>query len=186
MDLYEKGNARLNGIDCSPSLFLRLAKHSGVAAVDWLTMGSLRDSENWFLTFDSTDDTLAGATTQSEMKSWFTRAGYSDVREDANLVRHQRDTDNMDKASELYAGGYRVCLLIDYQMIEVADQSKSGSAIGLDRHWVVLRSKMDRSGGNVKMTIYTWGEGNRQVPRSGNLPLSDFLENYYGYVAGKP
>jgi hypothetical protein len=36
------------------------------------------------------------------------------------------------------------------------------------------------------MTIFTWGNGNYQVPQSGVLPLDDFLENFYGYVAAKP
>jgi hypothetical protein len=55
-----------------------------------------------------------------------------------------------------------------------------------DRHWVVLRSKIDRSGGNAKMKIFTYGNGNYQVPEKGVLPLDDFLMNYYGYVAAKP
>ena len=36
------------------------------------------------------------------------------------------------------------------------------------------------------MNIFTWGDGNYQVPQSGALPLDDFLMNYYGYVAAMP
>jgi len=114
------------------------------------------------------------------------RAGYSDIRQDANLVRHQRDTDNMDEASRLFSAGYRVCLLIDDLMLYGSKQAQSGSMVFKDRHWIVLRSKIDRSGGNVKMTVFTWGDGDYHVPQGEPLPLDRFLENYYGYVAGKP
>jgi hypothetical protein len=187
MDMYEKGTALLGGLRVTPGKGVRDYSPPSwkIDPIDWLTMASLRDSENWFCSYDNADKTFQGATTQLEMAWWYNRAGYSDVTEDANLARHQRDTNNMDAASRLYSAGYRVSLLIDGQMIDVDEQGKSGSAFFKDRHWVVLRSKIDRSSG-VKMTIFTWGEGNRQVPQKGTLPLSDFLENYYGYVAGKP
>jgi hypothetical protein len=187
-DLYEKGAANLVNLSIRPKGdILHYSPPSWkIAPVDWLTLASIRDSENWFLDYDTADAELAGATTPMEMVWWFDRAGYSDMKEDANFVRHQRDTDNMDEASRLFSAGYRVCLLIDDQMIKTEHQAESGSAVLKDRHWVVLRSTIDRSGGNVKMTIYTWGDGHRQVPQSGVLPLDDCLMNYYGYVAAKP
>ena len=187
--LYERGTAVLGGLPVTPHDSVRQyapPRSKDIHSVDWMTMASLRDSENWFFSYDTADKEFAGATTPFELVWWFTKAGYSDVKEDANLTRHQRDTDNIDDASRLFAAGYRVCLLIDSQMLETAHQAESGSALLADRHWIVLRSKIDHSGGNIKMTVFTWGEGNRQVPQTGTLPLSDFLENYYGYVAGKP
>ena len=198
IDLYEKGEAKLNRLSVKPMSGVRhYFSASKIDPIDWLTMASLRSSENWFFADIFDDPTgegflgeqregLFGATTQMEMAWWFDQAGYRDIREDANLARHQRDTKNMDEASRLFAAGYRVCMLIDYQMIETRHQSESGSMILMDRHWVVLRSMIDRSGGNVKMNIFTWGDGNYQVPKSGALPLDDFLMNYYGYVAAMP
>jgi hypothetical protein len=186
IDMYERGTAHLGGLSITPRDVVRQYSPPSfkIDPVDWVTMASLRDSENWFCAYDTADKTFQGATTPFELVWWFNKAGYSDVKDDFNLVRHQRDGENMDEASRLFSAGYRVCLLIDYQMIETQHQAESGSMA--DRHWVVLRSRIDRSGGNVKMTIFTWGDGNRQVPQSGVLRLDDFLENYYGYVAGKP
>jgi hypothetical protein len=186
--LYDNGTARLRGLVVTPDPAVRQYSPPSwkIDPVDWLTMASLRDSESWFFTYDTADKEFAGATTQYELARWFDKAGYSDVRDDVNLARHQRDTDNLDEASRLFSAGYRVCLFIDYQMIETEKQAESGSRLGLDRHWIVLRSRIDRSSGNVKMTIHTWGNENREVPQSGLLPLDDFLKNYYGYVAGKP
>ncbi|MBR0869398.1 hypothetical protein JQ633_03440 [Bradyrhizobium tropiciagri] len=188
MDMYENGAAKIHRFLIKPSGALRAyALPAGaVDPVDWLTMSSLRNSEDWFIHFDSTDGTLSGATTQMELAWWFDQAGYTGIKEDANIARHQRDTDNMDEASRLYSAGYRVCLLIDDQMLYASKQTKSGSVVLRDRHWVVLRSKIDRSGGNVKMNIFTWGDGDYKVPQGDPLTVSQFLENYYGYVAAKP
>jgi hypothetical protein len=77
-------------------------------------------------------------------------------------------------------------LLIDDPMLYAGKQTKSGSVVLKDRHWVVLRSKIDRSGGNVKMNIFTWGDGDYKVPQGDPLTVGQFLENYYGFVAAKP
>lgn len=53
-------------------------------------------------------------------------------------------------------------------------------------HVVVLQSPIDRSGGYVKFKVFTWGQRDYQVPQGAALSEADFLENYYGYVAGKP
>jgi hypothetical protein len=184
--LYERGEAKMVNITIKPKEALRSFSPPSwqIAPVDWLTLASLRNSEDWFLHYDSTDGTLSGATTPMELAGWFNRARYSDVREDANLVRHQRSTANMDEASRLFSAGYRVCMLIGSNLIDIKHQAESSDI--RDDHWVVLQSTIDRSGGNVKMTIFTWGDEHRQVPEKGMLPLDDFLMNYYGYVAAKP
>jgi hypothetical protein len=203
IDLYEQGVARLRGLLITPDAAVRQYSPSTIDPIDWLTMASLRDSENFFFTYDTEDRELAGATTPSAIASWFSRAGYSDVRSDANLVR-QSDTDNMDEASRLLSAGYRVCLLINDEMLDppkpapasawpgafqerAEAEANRGSDIGLDRHWVVMRSPIDRSGGNVAMTVYQRGNRNTKIPPSGTtLRLLTFLVNYFGYVAAKP
>src|SRR5207248_9170222 len=92
----------------------------------------------------------------------------------------------MDDVFLLFFVGFRVCLFIYDPMIHQGTQAESGSRVLKDRHWVVLQSEIDRSGGIVEMTIYTWGDGHYKVPKSGVLSLDGFLMNYYGYVAGKP
>ncbi len=41
---------------------------------------------------------------------------------------------------------------------------------------------------SVSLKIYTWGDGKRTVPEDPNVPLalSNFLQNYHGFVAGRP
>jgi hypothetical protein len=188
-ELYERGAASLAGLSIEPSSDVRKNTPEAykIAPVDWMTMASLRNSGDWFLKFDSTDGGLSGATTTSDIVWWLTKAGYSDIQQDTNLLRHQRDTSSMDKASELFSKGYRVILQIDSNMIEEGKQDTSGSVWVKDRHWIVLQSPIDRSGGNVKMTVFSWGNAKHEVPEKGTaLSLDHFLENYFGYVAAKP
>jgi hypothetical protein len=71
-------------------------------------------------------------------------------------------------------------------MLDTKTQSKDSSI--LDRHWVILRSKVQIADGKVSFMIYTWGNAERTIPQDPSVPLSlsDFLENYHGYVAGRP
>jgi hypothetical protein len=189
IDLYEKGEARMDYETVEPQLWYRVTPPMDLDPADWLTMGSLRSSEDLFGFYMTPGGNLSGITTPYEMAEWFRRAGYSDVTNETNLTRHQRDTEDMEEASRLYSAGYRVCLLIDAQMVDVdkeGQQSESGSALLTDRHWVVLRSKIERIGENLKFTVYTWGEGNHQVPKKGVLSQQDFLMNFYGYVSARP
>ena len=129
------------------------------------------------------------------------KAGYSDVREDTNLTNMvHKGMGTVDTVNALFQKGYRVCLFISANMLEDItqsgkslsdpkysgedDQSRRGSI--MTRHWVVQRSLIDKTGGNIKLKIFTWGDGDFSVPvGSRNLTADQFLMNFYGYVAGK-
>ena len=204
IDMYEKGKANLGRLLIKPGSDVRdYTPPRSISPVDWLTMASIRDSENWFLDFDDTGriSDMAGITLPSEMEQWMRKAGYSDVRENTNLTNMMhKGIGTVDAANALYQKGYRVCLFISANMAEDMtqsgksltdwkdmgedDQSRRGSI--MTRHWVVQRSLIDKSGGNIKLKIFTWGNGDYSIPvGSRNLPAEHFLMNFYGYVAGK-
>jgi hypothetical protein len=61
LDLYEKGKAEFGRLMIKPGKDVRdYTPPWSVAHVDWLTMASLRDSENWFLDYDTADKEFAG------------------------------------------------------------------------------------------------------------------------------
>jgi hypothetical protein len=184
IDLYEKGKAKIGRLLIEPGKDVRsyLPSPAAIHPVDWMTMASVRDSENWLLDYDSAEKEFAGITMPGELAHWFRLAGYSDVREETN-VYFTKGTGTLDDASGLFAKGYRVVMFIAMQMLEAKNQTKSST---IPDHWVVLRSQIDRSGGKVKMKVFTWGYGEYQVPQAGDLSLDDFSKNFYGYVAGKP
>ena len=187
IELFEKGKAPLgrhNTISSHP--FLRYVNPgTNIDQADWMTLGSLRSSENWLVDYWSTDQEVGGITTAWELARWLGDAGYSDVREETNAVRDKGES-NLREASRLYEAGYRTILFIDSGMLKAETQSEDSGI--LDRHWVVLRSKVQIANGSVSLTVYTWGDGERTIPRMSSIPLAlgDFLQNYHGYVAGKP
>ncbi len=184
IDLFEKGTAKLKRLDIKPGEDVRnYQPPTTMDHVDWLTMASIRDSENLALDYDTARKQFAGITMPRELADWMRRAGYSDIQRDANAVI-DRDVETIDAANRLFAQGYRVCLFINTNMLYEDNQS-DGSVMA--EHWVVQRSPIDRANDKVKLTIFTWGKGNYQIPH-GSKPLSvdDFLNNFYGYVAGKP
>jgi hypothetical protein len=184
IDLYEKGKAKLNRLEIAPDEDVRNYRPPATMHhVDWLTMASIRDSENWFLDYDNADKEFAGITLPGELADWFRRAGYSKVEQDANLVASMGVTE-IDDANRLYDDGYRICLFIGANILTEKDQSKSSTTA---EHWAVQRSRIDRSNGMVKLKVFTWGDGEYQIPHgTKTLPVGNFLGNFYGYVAGKP
>jgi hypothetical protein len=187
IELFEKGEAPLGRHNTiSPHPFLRIINPgNNIDQGDWMTLGSLRSSENWLVDYWNTDQEVGGITTAWELARWLDDAGYSDVREETNAVR-DKDESNLREASRLYEAGYRTVLFIDSGMLKTKTQSDDSGI--LDRHWVVLRSKVQIANGNVSFMVYTWGEGERTMPQDPGVPLSlsNFLQNYHGYVAGKP
>ena len=170
----------------APNKFMR-ATNPGVHIdqADWMTLGGLRSSENFLVDYRNTDQELGGITTAWELARWLGDAGYRDVREETNALRDKGE-DNLREASRLYEAGYRTILFINSDMLEMEDQSKD--SLILNRHWVVLRSKVAISSSNVNLKVYTYGDAEHTIPRNPNVPLSigRFLMNYHGYVAGRP
>ncbi|WP_315831500.1 hypothetical protein [Bradyrhizobium prioriisuperbiae] len=183
IDLFENGKASINNLDIKPGSDLRtynLPSDSGLAPVDWMTMASLRDSENWLYDYNTYDDEDSG-TKSKELSQWFAKSGYSDVRN--TVDEDHADQHNIEEASRLFGLGYSVCLSINACMLNAATQTDTSKK---HNHLVVLQSQVDLSGGNARLKIFTWGQRDFQVPQGAALTVEDFLKNYYGFVAGKP
>lgn len=65
-------------------------------------------------------------------------------------------------------------------MLEAKHDNKSV----FPNHWVVLTGQvafLDRE--RIALTVFTWGDGSRSVPKTGDLSVSSLLRNFYGYVS---
>ena len=193
IDLYQKGQANLGRLLIKPGKDVRNFLPPGTMDhVDWLTCASLRDSENWFFDFDDTGkiSDIAGMTLPSEMEQWFRKAGYRDVRENANISQLNKGIATVNEANLLLENGYRVCLLISANMTEYDDQSDKGSgtyeALGRAARENTSDGRAREDEGllmgerNLRNTASTTKTGNLKP-----LPVGDFLQNFYGYVAAK-
>jgi hypothetical protein len=178
MSLYDDGAAKLGKLMIRPSAGCRNATiGTDIPAVDWIGLASLRDSENANWEYNSPSDKFAGITMPGGMEDWFKALGFTDVREETNIVR-TKGLDNFREAARLYAAGYTVCLFI---WKDVLDGNRAGF-FSTPNHWVVLSKypslTADRK---VGFRVFTWGAHKLVGP----MPQADFLKGYYGFLAGK-
>jgi hypothetical protein len=187
IDLFEKGKAKIYKLEIEPSKDCRNYRPpASMAHVDWLTMASLRDSENYFLDYDTVAKEFAGITLPKELARWFRNAGFSDIRYDFNAVAN-KGLDTVEDANQLFDEGYRVCLFIGANMVK-GDEGQAYESQGSTtaEHWVVQQSRIDTPNGNVRLQVFTYGQGKYQIPAGPkDLSAGDFLKNFYGYVAAK-
>lgn len=196
IDLYSKGTARIGNLNVRAGNEL---KRAPVAAntnpADWVMLGSVRDTSNWFLSPAGWfRNNFAGITLPSTIERWFRDAGYTRIINDTSLLGGDIPSVKsmcVKRASDRFTEGYNVAMLIDSNVLEASNQNDIISLY--PDHWVVLNSTIDNAGTMsysdlCSFKIYTWGDGERQVPQTppGNsLTYEKFLNKFYGFVAAK-
>jgi hypothetical protein len=189
IDLYEIGQGLVGTFLIKPAKDLKLYKLPETAKIhqaDWLVLASIRDTDNWFMDYQSESDDAAAITMPHSKESWLRKAGYSDVVNETNILAC-KDLPNARKASSYLSKGYKVCLFINADMLDTSTQNNSSVT---PNHWVALTSSINVSGieadpaSKMKFRVYTWG-AQQDVPASGSLNIKHFLSNYYGYIACK-
>jgi hypothetical protein len=185
IDLFEQGKARIGQIDIKPGSDCRnYSPPPPMSHGEWVTAGSLRDSENFLLDYDGVDrDWLSDGTTNNEVSQWFSKAGYTDVRSENNMFASRASSD-ISLINRLYNEGYRIILRINSKLLKGKEQAESSWR---GNHFVILRSPITVIGQEVKLTVYTWGWGQWNIPAPNTkMTPGGFLEHWYGYVAAKP
>ena len=182
-ELFENGRTKLGRLDIIPGSDCRnYSPPPPISDAEWLTAASLRDSENFFLDYDSVSKDKAGGSHIKELAEWFTRAGYTDVHWEKNRSE-SLGADKIALINRYYDQGYRIGLSINAKLLDPATQAQTSSG---SNHLVVLRSRIEVTGQNATATIFTWGQGQFKIPKGTPLTTSQFLEHWYGYVVAKP
>ncbi len=202
ISLFENGSGRIRNLEVKPNRALKIAlTPANMDQVDWLTMASIRNSENTiFFDYDAPSgnyNQFTGMTLPGEMKGWLKKAGYTEVVDETSTTKFlSMSSDNAREASSKYEDDWEVFLFIGAEMLNFHTEHESST---LPNHWVKLMSKIDLKSHSVKFKVYSWGQGNRQVPgsqsdppppgveRQGNHSFTEemFLKNYYGYIAAR-
>ena len=81
IDLYSKANARIRALDVKPGNELKRAPvPANTNPADWIMLGSVRDTNNWFLSPAGWfQNNFAGVTLPMTIEKWFRSAGYTKV-----------------------------------------------------------------------------------------------------------
>ena len=181
IDLFTTGKARLGEMKVEPSAGCRIYQPppDKIAAVDWVALASLRDSDNLVLDLSSVDEFWAPSTQSGGLAKWFRGIGYRDVRDDSNLYfcKGRKEIAAIDRDMRLNRD---VCLFINSNMLD--DSTNRLKSTFVD-HCVVLDEAPDIKGDQISLSVYTWGTIQR-IPTVGTLSLDEFSRNFYGYVSG--
>ncbi|REF26048.1 hypothetical protein BDD26_0612 [Xenorhabdus cabanillasii] len=161
-----------------------------ISGLDWLTLASLRDSENMIMSYDEVDDRVAGITMWGKLSEWFEKAGYEKVFDNISLS-HSNITDIMT-LNDYMKKGYRVVSLISAGMLKSYPGETSAK-----NHWIVWEGEVCNSIGLsinssnrinndtiVNLNLFSWGDVDEQI-RS-NKSLSYFLKHTFGGLVFKP
>lgn len=193
INLYDTGVATIKSLTIkTSSTFRSTALPANNAAVDWLMLGSLRDSDNWLFTYKQTGhwwDDIKAITLPHSVADWMRKFGYTDVHNETNLVL-TKDWDNVLEANKYYSKGYKVSLFIAADMLT---SSKQENFSAIPDHWVGMASSCTSSAiqsdpaAQIGLKVFSWA-AIQPVPADKTKPMHPkvFLRNYYGYVAGKP
>ena len=182
IDLFERGESKIQQLHVKAGADLRAYDPTGkIQPADWIAIASLRDSENYFFDYQSVDNEFAGITLPGELAAWFEKIGYRNVINETNLVLSESEA-NLRRADQFFRDDYWVCLFINARVLSAATQV-NGSLFA--NHWVVQTGPLIIAGAFVSLDIFTWGQGHFHVPAGPPIALSDFLSDYYGFVAAK-
>ncbi len=171
--LYCEGRAQHQDLRIQPSRnCLRLVNLNGMALVDWITLGALRDSSNFCFSFTRPVNTFKGITWPTELVRWFQKTGYNKVENRARLWPHHSlaHLQSIECESGL-AGHY--CLFVGVQAIGQTFQINN-----IANHWVVLSQCLQSA---PKINVYTWGQPLVDF-NGGRNSLAAFCPYYFGYV----
>ncbi len=200
--LWQTGEAQIARLIIKPSDACKRPKDffyanntPRILGIDWMTLAGLRSSSNWALSYDSPNEELLksisttakrfvnkalAATTQPQLKTWFTQAGFRCVTDKVitNLVGIKSFVDFNKEFSQ----GRCIVALID------GDLLGSLARFSIPTHWVVWTSTLNDKNGNpitshlkdtdiVQLQVFSWGKDNYAIKT--NVNFSDFRNHIF-------
>ncbi|RIA22546.1 putative Zn-binding protein involved in type VI secretion [Ectopseudomonas oleovorans] len=174
-ELWETGETAIGQLRIKPSHgcrnptnLSRSAEGDRISAIDWISLASLRDSENSLFAYDSPSDQVAGITLPSKLKSWFSQAGAKVLFDNIQYRWHINRQQLLELMSHIKPNAH-VTSLVSASMVE------GGVGVGKN-HWIVWEQVPQTSNGSISDTtkqgeaiidssLFSWGHVGNQVTR---------------------
>jgi hypothetical protein len=182
----------------------------GMNHADWVLLASLRDHSNKVLKYAYNAkipllsdipilgllgqpfiaEPIAAINWPADLETLLRAAGFKHVSNQADTTSLAGYA-SMERMSKFYEAGYQVMMLISNSMLD------GGKPTATAEHWVTLESKIDENlfgiktsppSSGVTFTIFNPAKRAKwRVPGTPGtyLPLRQFLDNYYGFVAAR-
>lgn len=148
-----------------------------ISGLDWLTLASLRDSENTVFSYDSVDYKVSGISMFDSIAEWFEKAGYEKVFDNVGITR---GTLHDIRALNTYIKqGYRVITLIADSLLE-----SSESNLTIPSHWIVWDGEVtEDANGKVSLQLFSWGTVNNWIKKDKDIHF--FINRFFGGMVFK-
>jgi len=199
-ELWESGKTKIGtlklepGYDCRhPKNFFdydeRVGIYPKVLGIDWITLASLRDTENSVFDFDSPNNVFQGITTAGDLKAWFKKAGSKILYEINSNIVTQAFGPKLTLKDLCLLNSYvredtHVVMLITSRMFD------DMASLLTKNHWIVLQDKLKLINGHevteqtlpselVELNCFSWGEVKDHL--LDNTTLADVMK--YSYAA---
>lgn len=193
-ELWETGSTKIGSLKIEPSDDCRKPRkfYDGTAkklpAIDWISLASLRDTENGLFDYQSPDNQFSGITMDGALKKWFQKVGSSCLYSTRfNLILEYLLGTNLSLRE--------VCLLNSYInptnhiITLIGDRMVSTSGVKRKIHWIVWKDKLRLKKDNSEVTnstplteivtlkLFSWGEEMGLVE---DFTLKEVLNFLYG------
>ncbi|CDG17073.1 hypothetical protein [Xenorhabdus doucetiae] len=195
-ELWQYGRTKIGQLEIKPGEGCRHPSGSfhndgepTISGLDWITLASLRDSENIIFSYDKVDNEIAGITMWGKLTEWFEKAGYEKIFDNISLS-HSNITDIIT-LNDYIKKGYRVVSLISVGMLKGIPGDTS-----VKNHWIVWEGKVGSKGKTinlddvnsenniVNLNMFTWVGISERVKPNNNLNY--FLKHTFGGLVFKP
>ena len=195
-ELWLHGKTKIGILDISPGDGCRHPKgafyddygREAVSGLDWITLASLRDSENSIMSYDEVADQVAGITMWGKLTEWFEKAGYEKIFD--NISLSHANVNDIISLNNYISSGHKVVSLISAGMLSdfPGDSSSKNHCIVWDsqvryndgRSISVKTSVLDK----VDLTLFSWGKVKSQLKN--NVSLDVFMKHTFGGLVFKP
>ncbi|WP_340618659.1 hypothetical protein [Xenorhabdus entomophaga] len=184
-ELWKYGKTKIGQLEIKPGDGCRHPKgtfydgdYEKISGLDWITLASLRDSENVIFSYDEVDSPTAGITMWGMLSEWFEKAGYEKVFDNVGLSHC--NIDGFNALNDYVSKGYKVITLISDTMLT------GGRTDGLTykSHWVVWKDAAEEVNGNIELNLFSWGNVYQQVKN--DTTVNSFLNQLFGGLVFKP
>ncbi len=182
-ELWQYGRTKIGQLEIKPGNGCRHPKGTfydkygaRISGLDWLTLASLRDSENMIFSYDEVDDKAAGVTMWGKLTEWFEKAGYEKVFSNIGLTHSNKE--DIETLNNYIEQGFHVVSLISAGMLQNMEETSGKN------HWIVWVDKVEESENGTNVKAFSWGRVKTWVKEDATYEY--FIKYTFGGLVFKP
>ncbi|AOA58902.1 hypothetical protein [Acinetobacter larvae] len=162
-----------------------------IPPIDWITLASLRESENILLKLNDPDQEIAGITTWGDLFNWFKKSNFRGLKK-YPFYGNGYNTILIDEINKYAGQDYYVVSLISASIL----RGGGSSGTKLPDHWIVWTDQLRDTQGipikaltepfntKVKLKMFSWGDHEQLL--KDDISYYKFMKNlFFSFIVKK-